>query len=312
MRTLAALCCAGALGAIALATAGQAPAAYPGKNGALLFTSVQDGPRHIFVTTGDGIKDLTGVHSKLSDIQPEYSPNGRKIVFTGLNSGLPNAEIFVMSASGAHREALTKTPQGNSDATWAPNGKKIAFVSERAGIPDVYVMNADGSHVKRVTHNADRESDLAWSPTGKSIAYVRTPASGGDKDIYSMSPSGTHVKDLSNDPDHADIQPDWSPNGKQIVFSGAIHPGESVGGDLWIMNANGSGLTPLHHENNHYSDGAYPAWSPNGKMIAFAANNGSGYYHVWAVSASGGQNTEVVTNKVGNPLDNEVDWQPRP
>jgi hypothetical protein len=84
--------------------------------------------------------------------------------------------------------------------------------------------------------------------------------------------------------------------------------------DLWIMNTDGSGQQELHHENNKYSDGAYPAWSPDGTSIAFTANNGSGYYHIWSVAASGGQNSELITNKVpgGNPADQEVDWAPAP
>jgi hypothetical protein len=79
------------------------------------------------------------------------------------------------------------------------------------------------------------------------------------------------------------------------------------------MNADGSGQTPLHHEGNGYSDGAYPAWSPDGTTIAFTANNGTGYYHVWSIPVAGGQNTELVANRVpgGNPVDEEVDWAPR-
>ncbi len=84
--------------------------------------------------------------------------------------------------------------------------------------------------------------------------------------------------------------------------------------DLWIMNADGGGRHALVHENNKYSDGAYPAWSPDGTTIAFTANNGSGYYHVWSIPVSGGQNTELITNRVlgGNPVDQQVDWQPTP
>jgi TolB protein len=314
-RTLALLCCVG-LGALALISAGQAPAAYPGANGKLVFTSVQDNQtRHIFVTARGGAQDLTGAGSSAAEAQPEFSPNGKKIVFTRAAHGLPNTEIFVMSANGKHRKQLTDTPTGNSDPTWSPSGKQIAFVSARARgeVPDVYVMNADGSHVKRITHNPAAESDLAWSPTGKRIAFVSVPAGGGDRDIYSMTPSGKKVRNLTNDPTSYDLQPDWSPNGKQIVFQGAHHATGSVGADLWIMNANGSGVHELDHENNGYSDGGYPAWSPDGSTIAFGANNGSGYYHVWSVPAGGGQNSEVVTNdQSGNPLDQELDWQPRP
>jgi hypothetical protein len=47
-------------------------------------------------------------------------------------------------------------------------------------------------------------------------------------------------------------------------------------------------------------------------MIAFTANNGSGFYHVWSVPPAGGENTAVISNTLagGNPLDEQLDWQP--
>ena len=86
------------LGALALTGVAPASAAYPGANGKLAFTSTQDaGARHIFVTTSGGIKDLTGVNSAAAETQPEFSPDGTKIVFNRLTSALPNHQIFVMS-----------------------------------------------------------------------------------------------------------------------------------------------------------------------------------------------------------------------
>ena len=149
---------------------------------------------------------------------------------------------------------------------------------------------------------------------GRPIAFVREPAGGGDRDIYAVKTNGTRLTDLSNDPTNFDIDPAWSPDGTRLVYSGALQPGESVGMDLWIMNADGSSRHALVHENNNYSDGAYPAWSPDGTTIAFTANNGTGYYHVWSIPASGGQNAELITNKLPgvNPVDQQVDWQPAP
>jgi WD40-like Beta Propeller Repeat len=99
-----------------------------------------------------------------------------------------------------------------------------------------------------------------------------------------------------------------------LAYAGPGHPHGSVGGDLWIVNADGSGRRALEHETNGYSDGAYPAWSPDGTTIAFTANDGTGYYHVWSVPVGGGENTELVANRVtgGNPVDQEVDWQAGP
>jgi Tol biopolymer transport system component len=304
------------LGAAALSFPAPAPAAYPGNNGQLVFTSTQDGgARHIFLRGSSGIIDLTGASSSAAEIQPKISPDGREILFTRLAPGLPNSELFVMGADGGQRTQLTNTPQGNSDATWSPNGTQIAFVSDRnSGVPNIFIMRTDGSGVRQITHDTAGKSELAWSPAGDRIAFVRVPAGGGDREIYSIRTNGSDLTDLTRDPSSDDLEPAWSPDGRQIVYSGPLHKGESVGMDLWTMNADGSHKQALHHENNAYSDGAYPAWSPNGRTIVFSANNGSGYYHLWSVPAAGGQNSELVTNKVpgGNPGDEEADWGPKP
>jgi Tol biopolymer transport system component len=315
LRPVLAIVVLAALGAVSLIGAAPAPAAYPGANGELVFTSTQDGgARHIFVTNGaGGIRDLTGVHASTQETQPEFSPSGTKIAFTRGVADSMNTQIFVMNANGTNRVALTHTSNGNGDPTWSPDGNHIAFVSDRAGGQgDIYVMNADGTHVRRLTHDTWSESDLAWSPSGR-IAFVRVRPGGGDEDIWSIKPDGTGLVNLSHDSANDDVQPDWSPNGKQIVYAGPFHPTGSVGGDLWIMNANGTNQHPLQHESNGYSDGTFPAWSPNGQTIAFVANNGTGHPGVWKVPATGGQNIQVVNNNGGgNPLDQEVDWQPVP
>jgi TolB protein len=304
------------LSAGALALPKAAAAAYPGTNGYVAFTSTQDGgARHIFLERTGEVVDLTSPWSSGSEIQPRFSPDGREIVFTGLEHGLPNSELFVMGTDGSGRTQITNTPEGNTDATWSPDGTQIAFVSERdSQVPNIYIMRSDGTRVRQITHDTAGKNQLAWSPKGDRIAFVRTLAGGGDRDIYSIETDGSGLTDLTNDPSSPDLEPAWSPDGTRIAYSGPLHHGESVGMDLWIMNADGSGQHELFHENNKYSDGAYPAWSPDGTTIAFTANNGSGYYHVWSVPASGGQNAELITNKVpgGNPADQEVDWAPAP
>ncbi len=308
---LVALACAALL---VLEQAQHASGAYPGHNGQVVFTSAQTGHRHIFITGSGGITDLTAVSSATAiDADPHVSPDGQRIAFTREDSGhFSGTQIFTMSPSGTAVVQLTDTVNGNSDPTWSPDGSQIAFVSGRNGNqPNIFIMSSDGTQVHQITYDAAAKSELAWSPRGDRIAFVRARTS-GRPDVDTVKTDGSGLTDLTNDPNSADSAPSYSPDGSQIAYGGPLHPKGSVGRDLWIMNADGSGAHPLEHETNGYSDGNFPAWSPDGTTIAFAANNGSGYYHLWSVPATGGENTELVTNKVpgGNPVDQETDWQP--
>jgi eukaryotic-like serine/threonine-protein kinase len=87
--------------------------------------------------------------------------------------------------------------------------------------------------------------------------------------VWIINSDGSLPKQVTNLPDGA-CQPDWSPDGSQIVFVSPClakrdtYPGSS----LFIINASGTGLVPL----TTLPGGDYdPAWSPNGKQIAFTS-----------------------------------------
>jgi Tol biopolymer transport system component len=159
LRPVLAIVVLAALGAVSLIGAAPAPAAYPGANGELVFTSTQDGgARHIFVTNGaGGIRDLTGVHASTQETQPEFSPSGTKIAFTRGVADSMNTQIFVMNANGTNRVALTHTSNGNGDPTWSPDGNHIAFVSDRAGGQgDIYARHVERERSGVVAERQDR------------------------------------------------------------------------------------------------------------------------------------------------------------
>ncbi len=112
------------------------------------------------------------------------------------------------------------------------------------------------------------------TPTGGGsgqIVFVSDRA--GNPQLYLMNSNGSNVQQITNEMDGA-CQPDWSPDGKRIVFVSPCRPASIInpqnetyrGSTLFIINADGTGRIPLAS----FPGGDFdPAWSPDGKTIAF-------------------------------------------
>ena len=116
---------------------------------------------------------------------PDYSPDGRKIVFDGDQGSDPHDEIYVVNArTGGGLTALTSCA-GYGDGcfndypAYSPDGTKIVFIHADDADADgnsvneqVWVMSADGSNKTQLTFNANDHDQLPdWSPDGRKIAY---------------------------------------------------------------------------------------------------------------------------------------------
>jgi Tol biopolymer transport system component len=89
----------------------------------------------------------------------------------------------------------------------------------------------------------------------------------GDLDIWTINPDGSgaaNVTAAARAPGF-DLEPDWSPDGTKIAF----RAGMTAAGEIYTMDADGTGLTQL--TSNSFKDYS-PAWSPDGSTIAFSSN----------------------------------------
>jgi Tol biopolymer transport system component len=161
----------------------------------------------------------------------------------------------------------------------SPDGNRIAFLSngnEKRGelFIDLWLADArTGKRIKRLvesTLNPNFEelrllySQSSFSNNGRMIAF--TAQRNGKDVMYLMDVARTAVTTRIDLPTVDAIwSPVWSPDDKQIAFSGT-HGGIT---DLYIVNADGSGMRQL--TNDDYGD-LQPAWSPDGKKLAFATD----------------------------------------
>ena len=211
------------------------------------------------------------------------------IAFVSDRDGDP--EIYTIRADGKGLRKLTDNRFGDYNPAWSPDGTRIAFASNRHGNEELYVMDADGRNVKRLTRNAASDLSPAWSPDGRRIAFVRRSAAGGGE-IFVMNADGTGTPRRISPRavrDHGSYSPDWSADasGERIVFSsGALTPENA---ELYVVRPNGTGLKRLTFTKGDVEtlgDDGFPAWSPDGRRIAFTSNRTQDN-EIWVMRADG-------------------------
>ena len=192
-----------------------------------------------------------------------------KIVFVSHRDGKVD-EIHVMDDNGKNRRRLTQHTLSEYTPRWSPDGQQIAFVREMATQTpgtfetDMFLMNAYGDSVERITKRGRTSGPgITWSPDGETIAFVSGQNFG--LQIYGIDLQSRKVRQLTRKHSHA-TQPDWSPDGQQIVYKDA-HALTTV--TIYTMNADGTNHKQLLPPKEGSVLRSTPDWSPDGQKIVF-------------------------------------------
>ena len=140
-------------------------------------------------------------------------------------------------------------------------------------------------------------------PDGSKIAFD------GILGVYVSAADGSQSKLLVEEDEGGPGRPSWSPDGTKLAFfntpsapASRASPGAfGYGTEVWTINVDGTGKTRIAHSGCCVEMWAAPIWSPDGKQIAFAANQAGGTF---VVNADGsGQ------RRISSTAATALDWQ---
>lgn len=208
-------------------------------------------------------------------------------------------KICVMSG----KRTITTLAYKTRDLEFSPDGERVFYSANDSEAQGIYVYNLKDHTNTRLLANIRNAESPSWAPDETRIAFVVYGAGRKSSQIHTAYLNGSEVQQLTEGP-YYNWTPRWSPNGKQLVFETTRNdtPENTVqnGGhrDIYLMDADGQNQTNL-------TSGAYghhPAWSPDGKFIAYMAKGG-----VWVMKADG---TEKKNISHGTTRDSEPAWSP--
>lgn len=220
----------------------------------IAWVSSLDGDFEIFTMNVDGSDQTQLTFNTDQDWNPDWSPDGRSLVFYRTGGGIWVIDTQCGTPGQANPECETQLASGpDYQPRWSPDGKQIVFTSNRDGNGEIYVMNADGSDPVNLTNHPNEDQWPSWSRAqGGRIAFTRF-TDGSDGEIYVMRTDGSDLVRLTDNTGIEDWYPSWSPNGRSIAFWRL----DGINDEIYVVDADGGNLTQL--TDNPGTDG-FPNW----------------------------------------------------
>ena len=219
-----------------------------------------------------------------------WSPDGTRIALErvpapGAAGAAADAMLAVVNADGTGRHDIAHVGSLLGLPSWSPDGAQLAYTAgtldpatqQMAGA--ITVVGQDGSGLRQIAGPGDVMWP-SWSPDGASISYTALSRTSNSLaglrsiSIDTVHPDGTNQRSLTRDQVKLALLPAWSPDGRQMAFTGSQGIGAAgIDNAIYVMNADGSNLrTVVQGAPGLAADVvAAPSWSPNGRQLAYVA-----------------------------------------
>ncbi len=266
--------------------------------------------------------------------EPVFSPDGEKIAFARMVAGQADEEICTVATLGG--EIVTVT-QGGSMPAWAPDGSHLTFVRRKAGEAETLaIVSLDGGELRTILAGDAIYPFLGrptWSQDGKTIAVARSRG-GESQEIWLVPVNGGSATELTHGVGGTSSDmPVFSADGRGLVF----RSNRGGAWNIWYMELRGKGTTQLTTGPGPDStpsvarDGAMaflngrtrtvlllyelatgksktlltdagilwgPAFSPDGKEVAYSRGAPDGTWHLWTMPTEGGAAKQLTAGKL--------------
>jgi Tol biopolymer transport system component len=242
--------------------------------------------------------------NKTYDSSPAWSPDGRWIVYTTEDS--TGVNLMLLNVATGESTALTRGSQIHLDPVYSPSGRHIAYTrSELPGAYHVFALPVTGGQPgqpeqitapnsfgrTRLYFNVqDDHISPSWSPDGRELLLVSNRGiplgSGAIWRAPVEADAMAKAKMLLREETLYRTQPQWSPDGRRILYSS--HRGSQYN-NLYVLPAEGGEPYQMTFgEWDHFD----PRWSPDGEWIAYISNR-RGISELRLLRTFGGEDREV-------------------
>lgn len=203
-----------------------------------------------------------------------------QVAFSFVRQG--KRDIAILSLASGEVCQVTADGVGNFRPSLSVDGSMILWAHEQNDVKQIYLgtVNANGgTGMDAVAVSAGPSDDYpVWAPDGSMFACQAVRA--GTNRIIVMDLNGTELADLG-----AGRFPTWSLDGRKIAFITA--------GKITVADWQGGEVVTIGDRTNVY----YPAWSPDGKMVAYSVKEGDAAYILYIYDIESNTSRKLITGK---------------